>query len=155
MRWLMVSSFALALLFLVVPLPFESRWWRPELVALLVVFWATFQPQYFGVFSAWLVGLLLDIVSLSPLGLHTLGLMVIAYISYLSYQRVRSYAIWQQAAWVFVLVGIYRLFDNWANSSIGINVDTNTLLLTALITAFLWPLLVVVLEKLIRVFRLS
>ncbi len=135
-------------------MPVEWRWWRPEFVALLVVFWATYYPQFFGIFSAWLSGLSLDIVTLSPIGYHTIGIIVIAYISYLLYQRIRSYAIWQQAAWVFIVVGVYQLFGNWTSGFIGKEIDTNAFLLAPLVTAFLWPVLVVSMEKLIRQFRL-
>lgn len=147
MRWLVPCTFFVAILLSVIPLPFEWRWWRPEFVALLVIYWATYSPEYFGVFSAWAFGILLDIVELLPLGHHSIGLIVVAYISHLSYQRIRSYVVWQQATWIFVLVGIYQLFCNWTSGFMGKNIEGSDFLITALITAFLWPLLVMVLRK--------
>lgn len=154
MRWLISLSIAVALVLSIVPLPFDLRWWRPEFVALIVIYWATYSPEYFGVLFAWVSGVLLDVMELSPLGFHSLGLVVVAYISHLSYQRIRSYTVWQQAAWVFVLVGIYQLFCNWASEFMGKNIETPSFLIAAIITAFLWPLVVVSLRTIKIRFRL-
>jgi len=153
-RWLIASSIIFVLFLSIIPLPFELREWRPEFVALLVVYWATYSPQHFGVFSAWVCGILLDIVCLNPLGQSALGLIVVAYISHLSYQRIRSYALWQQSAWAFVLVGVYQLFSNWVNSLAGKDIETMDFLGATLLTALLWPLVVMVLRKIKIRFRL-
>jgi len=153
-RWLIASSIIFVLFLSIIPLPFELREWRPEFVALLVVYWATYSPQHFGVFSAWVCGILLDIVCLNPLGQSALGLIVVAYISHLSYQRIRSYALWQQSAWAFVLVGVYQLFSNWVSSLAGKDIETMDFLGATLLTALLWPLVVMVLRKIKIRFRL-
>lgn len=153
MRGLMIASFIVALLLAVLPLPLELRVWRPEFVALLVVYWATYSPQYFGVFSAWLCGIVTDIVLLNPLGQSALGLIVVAYVAHLSYQRIRSYALWKQAMWALVLVGIYQLFSNWVISLMGRDVDAMVSLGTAASTALLFPLVVLMLRRLRIRFR--
>ena len=153
-RWLISISLITALLLSVVPIPFEWREWRPEFVALLVIYWATYSPEYFGVFSAWLCGILLDVVSLTVLGQHALGLVIIAYIANLAYQRIRSYAIWQQSAWALVLIGVYQLFTNWTSGLVGKSIDAIDFLGAAAFTAAFWPLLVIVLRKIKIHFRL-
>ena len=147
MRWLVFSSLVIALFLSMVPLPFEWRAWRPEFIALLVVYWATYSPNYFGVFYAWVFGVALDIIELSPLGYHSIGLMVVAYVSHVSYQRIRGYTIWQQAAWVFILIGIYQLLCNWVSGLMGKPVEGSNFLFAALLTAVLWPVLVVMLRR--------
>ncbi|MFT5117563.1 MAG: rod shape-determining protein MreD [Kiritimatiellia bacterium] len=154
MRWLMFLSILLALLLSIVPLSFEWRGWRPEFMALVVIYWSTYSPQHFGLLGAWIAGLLLDVITLSPMGYHSIGLIVVAYISHLAYQRIRSYALWQQAAWVFVLVGIYQLFGNWASGFMGKSVDTPIFLVAALVTAFMWPLTVVTLRTIKIYYRI-
>jgi rod shape-determining protein MreD len=153
-RWLIALSIIFAVLLSVIPVPFDWRIWRPEFVALLVVYWATYSPEHFGVFSAWLCGILLDVVSLATLGEHALGLMVVAYIASLAYQRIRSYALWQQSAWALILIGVYQLFTNWASGLVGKSIETIDFLGAAALTALFWPLLVVVLRKIKIRFRL-
>ncbi len=140
MRWLIAVSIILVLLLSVIPLPFVWQQWRPEFMALLVIYWATYSPDYFGVFMAWVSGILLDVVELLPLGYHSLGLIIIAYLANLAYQRIRSYALWQQAVWVFILVGIYQLLCNWVSGLMNKPIETNEFLIAAVFTAFLWPL---------------
>jgi rod shape-determining protein MreD len=153
-RWLIALSVIVALFLSVIPVSFEWRGWRPEFVALLVVYWATYSPGYFGVFSAWLCGILVDIVSLTVMGQHALGLMIIAYIAGLAYQRIRSYALWQQSAWALVLIGVYQLFTNWTSGLVGKSIESIEFLGAAALTALFWPLLVILLRKIKIRFRL-
>lgn len=154
MRLLIIVSFVLALLLSIFPLPLEMRVWRPEFIALLVIYWATYSPEYFGVFSAWVCGIFADIILLNPLGQSALGLIVVTYVAHLSYQRMRSYALWKQAMWALILVGIYQLFSNWVMGFMGRDIDTMVSLGTAAATALLFPLVIVVLKKIRIRFRL-
>ena len=155
MRLLIFISFVVALILSTFPLPYEWRVWRPEFVALLVVYWTMHCPEYFGILMGWLCGLAYDIVELAPLGYNSLGLLIIAYISHLSYQRIRNYAVWQQAVWTFVLVGIYQLFCHWVNSFMQRSIEFTDFLYATTITAFLWPLLVVMIRAIKTYFRIT
>lgn len=148
MRWLIVSSITIALILSVVPIAFEWRWWRPEFVALVAIYWSMYSPQYFGVIMAWCCGLLKDIVELAPLGYNALSLLVVAYIAHLSYQRIKNYALWHQAAWVFVLIGIFQLFCHWVSGFMGKGIESPLFLISALVSAFLWPIVVISLGSL-------
>jgi len=155
MRLLIAASMIIALVLSVAPLPFEWRVWRPEFVALVVLYWSMYSPQYFGMFTAWACGLCYDIIELSPFGYNALGIVAIAYISHLSYQRICSYALWQQAGWVFILVGIYQLFCNWVSGFMDKNIESPTFLIAAVITAFLWPVLVILMRLIKASLRLA
>lgn len=155
MRWLIALSIIVALLLSIISLPSNLQEWRPEFVALLVVYWATYSPEYFGILSAWLCGVLLDIVCLNPLGQSALGLIIVAYIAHLSYQRIRSYALWPQSVWALVFVGVYQLLSNWASGLMGKETATMDFLGATLLTALLWPLIVVFLQKIRIRFRLQ
>ena len=139
-------SIALALLFCIFPMPQAWAWFRPAFVCLVVIYWAIALPQLFGVGAAWLVGLVQDVVEYSTLGQHALALMAVAYVCHLSYQRIRNYALWQQSAWVFVLVGIHQLFWNWVHSLHGSTASPLYFLLPALVSALAWPIILVLLE---------
>ncbi len=151
MRWIIITSFIVALLLAVYPLQVDWRWWRPEFIALLVIYWSMYTPHNFGIAAAWGVGLVQDLVEICPLGQNSLGLIVVAYICHLSYQRIRNYALWQQAMWVFVLVGIYQLFGNWVGGLVDEGVESPIFLLSAIVSGFMWPLIVVLLQR-IRIY---
>jgi rod shape-determining protein MreD len=154
MRALIGFSFLIAFILMVIPIEFEWRWFRPEFIVLLVIYWSMFAPQYFGLIAAWSMGLIQDLLEFSPLGFNALGMMVIAYISHLVYQRIRNYLLWHQALWVFVLVGVFQVFSNWIGGFMGKSVSSPVFLIAAAISAFLWPLLVVIFGRLMVRFRL-
>ncbi len=153
MRVLIVTSFLLAFVLMVVPISFQWRWCRPEFVVLLVIYWAMFTPQHFGLGAAWLVGLFQDLLELAPLGLNAMAMMLVAYISHLVYQRIRNYVFWHQALWVFVLIGIFGLFSNWLSSFMGKDVGNPVFLVAALLSSLFWPFLVIIMSRLKVYFR--
>ncbi len=142
MRVLIVISFLIAFVLAIYPLPMELRRYRPEFVAILVIYWCMYTPEYFGLLAATVTGLLLDVIEGTSLGCNTLGLIVIAYIVQLVYQRIRSYAEWQQAVWVFVFVGIYQLFGSWVNGFLGRSVESPVYPISLFLSALLWPFIV-------------
>ncbi|QMT33153.1 rod shape-determining protein MreD [Conchiformibius steedae DSM 2580] len=65
-------SFVLCMVLDFIPLG-EPFFWLPEFTALLLVYWLVHAPQRIGLFSAFLVGLLMDIGTVAPLGSHALA----------------------------------------------------------------------------------
>lgn len=143
---LVVSSFAVALVLSVAPVPPGWAWFRPELVALLAIYWVMALPGQVGVGMAFAVGLVQDVVENATIGQHALALVAVAYVCVLSYQRIRNYAVWQQSAWVFVLVGIHQLFWNWVHSLAGPAAQSLIFLVPALVSALVWPIVLITME---------
>lgn len=114
---------------------------RPEWVVLLSVYWLLALPYRLGLGVLCVIGLLQDLIEGSLLGHHALALVLIGYVCLLSYQRIRNYAIWQQAIWVFVLVGVHQLIGNWISSLSGHESRGLSFLLPALSSALFWPLI--------------
>lgn len=145
---LLAISFFVGLVLSVYPLPQSYAWYRPEIVGLLVVYWVLSLPQRLGMLFAWSVGLLLDVVEGGVWGANALGLTFVAYICQVSYRRLRSYSLTQQTFWVFVFIGVHQVFTNWVQSLSGYSVPTRYMFVATLLTAVLWPMLVVCLRRL-------
>ncbi|GAB1263754.1 rod shape-determining protein MreD [Aurantivibrio infirmus] len=139
-------SFLVAFLLCVLPLPDGWGWFRPQFVALLVIYWVMALPQQVGVGTAFTVGIGQDLLEHAVLGQHALALVAVAYVCLLSYQRIRSYALWQQSMWVFILVGIHQLFWNWAHSMVGVTSSSLIFLVPALVSALIWPFVLILME---------
>lgn len=139
-RWLIVASLLLAMLLAIYPLPLDWRWWRPEFVLLLIIYWVLVLPENMSLTLFWLLGLSQDLIEGTPLGQHALGVVIVSYICLQSYQRVRNYGLWQQACWIFVLVGISQLTANWVYTMAGGRAPGLYFLYPALTSALLWPL---------------
>lgn len=147
---LIIGSFICAFWISIYPLPNALVYLRPEWVTLVLIYWVLAFPQRVGVMTAWFVGLILDGFEGTALGQHALSLAVVAYVTQVLYQRVRMYAIWQQALLVFVLVGLKQLLGLWVNSLIHVMTPDIRFLIPAFTSALMWPGLMILLRGLRR-----
>lgn len=147
MRVLIVVSFLGAFVLTVMPINYSWRWCRPEFVALLVIYWTLYSPQYFGLRGVWLMGICLDLLEFAPLGFNAIGLLLVSYIVHQVNQRLKNYVLWHQAIWVFILIGIFQLFTNWLGGLFGKSAESPIFLVSAAMGGVLWPLLVIFMER--------
>ena len=154
-RYLILMSFIVALLLAIFPVGSSSVWLRPEFVAMLVIYWVMVMPQQSSIFLLWCLGCVLDLLEGVSLGQHAMAMMVLAYVCLLSYQRMRNYTLWHQTFFVFVLIGLHQLVDNWVHSLRGSAAQSLVFLLPAFTSALLWPLVWLCLEKLRVRYRIS
>lgn len=137
--FIVALSFLAALILSVYPLPMDMRWWRPEFVLVVAIYWIFFMPLTISFTLLCALGLFQDLLEGVPFGQHSLGLIIVAYICILSYQRVRNFSIGRQSAWIFVLVGIAQLTDNWVQGMAGRQLSGIQFLYPAITSALLWP----------------
>lgn len=154
-RYLILVTFVVALLLAIFPVGADSGWLRPEFVAMLVIYWVMVMPQQSSIFLIWCLGCVLDLLEGVSLGQHAMAMMVLAYVCLLSYQRMRNYTLWHQTFFVFVLIGLHQLVDNWVHSLRGSAAQSLVFLLPAFTSALLWPLVWLCLEKLRVRYRIS
>lgn len=133
-------SLVVALILSVYPLPMDMRWWRPEFVLVVAIYWIFYMPLTVSFTFLCALGLFQDLLEGVPFGQHSLGLVIVAYICILSYQRVRNFSILRQSAWIFVLVGIAQLTDNWVQGMAGRPLSGIQFLYPALTSALIWPI---------------
>ncbi len=78
---------------------------NPDWIALVLIYWSVALPQRFGVFTAFWVGLLTDVLTGHLLGQYALIYSVISYLSIREYKRLRQFPLVQQCLFVlFCLV---------------------------------------------------
>ena len=154
-RWVILLTLVVALLFTIMPLPLWAKWGRPELVAMVLIYWVIALPERVGIGIAWTTGLVQDLVEGAPLGQNAFALAVIAYLALILYQRLRMFTPVQQAAVIFVLIGMNQLLCHWVQTLAGKVSPSLLFLLPALVSALLWPLLAVFLRLLRRAYHVS
>lgn len=150
--WVIVFSFFVAYFLALLPFPHWAEWGRPEWVALVLLYWVIALPHRVGVFTGWTVGLGLDILEGSVLGLNGLSLAMMAYLAILLHRRLRVFPAWQQALAVLVLVGLSQLMVRLISNLVGGVPSTLLYWLPSLVSAFLWPWLLVILRFIRRRF---
>jgi rod shape-determining protein MreD len=144
-----LSLFA-ALLLTAVPLPAGAAVWRPAWVAMVIIYWCLAMPERIGVFLAWGIGLMLDVLHGAILGQHALGLATVAYLAVLYHQRIRVFPLIQQSLVVGFMVFLYLVSMLLIYNFLGsLHYDADYLL-GALTSALLWPWAFVILRDVRR-----
>ncbi|HBM82409.1 MAG TPA: rod shape-determining protein MreD [Halieaceae bacterium] len=150
-----VASFLVAALLAVVPLPEWLQWARPEWVALTLLYWCLALPHRVGIFTALLLGVLVDALEGAVLGQNAFSLTVLALCALLVYQRLRVFSLWQQCGVVFVVIGLHQLIGQWVQNLEGAGARSLLFLLPALSSALLWPVVLQVLRSVRRYYRIA
>jgi rod shape-determining protein MreD len=154
-RMVIFLSLMAALLLSVMPMPLWAQWGRPEWVAMVLLYWVMALPERVGIGIAGLAGLALDIVEGAPLGQNMFALGVLTYLVLILYQRMRMFTPLQQSAVIFVLVGLNQLLCHWVQTLIGTPSPNLLFILPALVSAMIWPWLLIFLRFLRRHYYVS
>ncbi len=149
---IIIITFVVALALTILPLPEWLVAFRPEWVALTLIYWSMALPQRVGVISGFGLGLLLDTLKGAVLGQHALALAIIAYLAHKVHQQVRVYPMWQQALSIMGLLLLYQLLVMWVNGIIGVKSLSWLYWLPSLSSTLLWPWLYLILRDIRRQF---
>lgn len=143
-----IGSIVVALMLAIAPLPDWAIPFRPDWVAMTLIYWAMHLPRTCGVGIAWLVGLVLDVAQGTLLAQHALALSLVVYLTAKFHLQLRVFPMSQMAATVMALLGIYRFIIFWINGVAGVSAPATTYWGPVVTGALLWPLLAMVLGSL-------
>ena len=141
------GSLAAAFLLALVPLRGELVAWWPAWPLLVVIYWCLTLPGRVGIFTAWLVGLLLDAAKGGILGQQALPMALVAYLCLLSYQRWRHFTMVQFSGLVVGLVTLHQFVGYWLGSIAGSAGELVSWLTIALSSMVAWLVVYPVLNR--------
>ena len=144
--WFVVLTLALAMLANTLPASGMVLAFKPDFVALTLLYWCIQAPRYVGVGVSWTMGLMMDVVDATLFGQHALAYAVLAYAAEYFRRRVLRFPLWQQAVQVAVLLGACAalvLVVRWIG---GAPLPRWTYAVPPVVGALLWPPLSVVLQ---------
>ena len=153
--WIIIASFAIALLLTMLPLPTWAQAFRPEWITLVLIYWCMALPGRVSIGWGWTAGLMLDVTLGNLLGLHALAMAIVAFLTIKLYQRIRVYPLGQQALAILVLVAMSQLLILWILGIIGATPGSWTYWLPSLSSAIIWPWVFVVMRGVRRHFRVA
>ena len=132
-------------------LDFQIR--KPTLVLLTLIYWNMALPDKIGIMAALSLGIFVDLIEGSLLGLHGILFVLITYVCQRFFYQFRVSPLWQQSSILFFLFILYK--QVFALDLIGINQDITNLsdssfllnsLMFALFSALMWPPVVLTLR---------
>jgi rod shape-determining protein MreD len=134
-----LATFVIALFLTILPLPDWAQGYRPQWVALTLIYWCLALPQRVGVGWAFAVGLVLDVLVGTLLGQHALSLSLVAYLTLELHQRIRVFPLWQQSLSVLVLLWVERLLTLWIMGATGQPTPTLWYWAPSIVSMLCWP----------------
>lgn len=139
-------TFLIALLLEILPFPAWALWLRPEWTILVLIFWIVMLPRNVGVMIAFLLGLVMDLLTGVLLGEHAAAFVVIAYFTSHFHARIRLFPLWQQSLLIFFWIILYQFYLSWINGLLGGLRGNMWFWLPAFISAFIWPWVYIILK---------
>lgn len=140
-------SMAVGVLLTVYPLPEVLAYGRPEWLSLLLIFWILNHPAKVGIWTAFWMGLLMDVLMTNTLGVYALSSSVVAYLARLSIRQARVLSLAQTSFLVFVLISIGLSIRYLCYSLLGQSQNQWQYWLSALTSAGFWPFILMSLQR--------
>ena len=145
-RFPVILTYMVGLMLTIMPLPASLEAFRPDWLAMLVIFWAMRLPRTWSVGTAWLIGIILDVTHGTLLGQHALALAFVAFITVRFHLLMRVFPMPQLTASVLPILGIYQFLLFWVNGVAGVNAPANVYWGPVISGTLLWPLVMTLLS---------
>jgi len=152
-HYVIYISLLIGYLLTLLPLPEWVQNYRPQWVALILIYWCMALPERVGVGVGFITGLLLDVLMGTLLGQHALGLSVVAYLTLKLHRRVRVMPLRQQVFTIFIILLVERLLALWTTGAAGYPTPSLLYWVPPIISMLLWPWVYVTLRNARRRFR--
>ncbi len=129
---------------------------RPHFLLMIVLFWLYSTKSQFSIGSAWIIGLLMDIALLYPLGINALAFAITAYITKRNQKWLSKLSITEISA-AFAGFYILQIFLSLIiNNMIGHTTSFNFWTFGSVVSSILlWPLVYTLLYELCYILRIT
>ena len=132
-------SLVLGLVLMMIPLPEWSQIYRPDWVALILIYWSMAMPNRVGLWYAFITGLFVDVSQGTLLGQHSLALVIIIFINLNFHQRIRVLPLSRQALYVLGLLMIDQVTVVWIEGIMQRDPEVMAFFAAPLIGMAIWP----------------
>jgi rod shape-determining protein MreD len=140
-------TLVIAIALMLVPLPSILDIMRPYWVGLVIIYWCLEAQGRISLGLAFTIGIVLDLLSASLLGMHALSLVIIVYLVTRFRARLRFFPPWQQALSVLALLMNDRIILLWIISLRGEPLPTLQFWLPPIVGTLVWPWLFLLLDR--------
>jgi rod shape-determining protein MreD len=137
------SSLLLALLINMLPLGRIP--WQPDVMAIVLVFWAVHQPLRIGISTAFVFGLAMDVHQASLLGQHALAYTALSFFAITIHRRLLWFSVPSQAVQVFPLFLAAHAIELAIRMLAGGAFPGFTVVLAPVLESVLWPIVSIIL----------
>ena len=146
------SIILLSIVLTIIPLPDLINSFRLPWLMMTVIYFSIFNVALIGVFSAWLSGLILDLMAGGLMGENAMILSVISYLSYRFRFQIRVYPIWQIMVVVLLFLSLGELLSLWIQGVSGTMNISVIVWINISIAVIIWPIFMGFIQKMESIF---
>ena len=141
-----VISFVVASSLTVYPLSPNLATLRPMIMIMVLIFWLLFQPRYVGIFTAFTIGIIADLLMDTRLGQQAFAAVVVALVTKISSIYIKQLN--TPSAWSIAALGLV-VFQSclWILQIVTQNLFVGQSILSLVMSMASWPLVLLVLRK--------
>ncbi|MEO6697921.1 MAG: rod shape-determining protein MreD [Paraperlucidibaca sp.] len=143
----MLLSVIAALLLCVMPLPEELNPWRPEWLTLMLIFWGMHAPQWVGIWTALVLGVLLDVLLATPLGFYGLSAVIVMQLTQATQRWSGIFSVRQTTMLLLGLIAVSRGIHYVLLVLQNLTPDPALFFLPVLSSAMMWPTILLLLKR--------
>lgn len=157
-RVFIYMTILVALVAMILPIPEIFRWLeyaRPDWLFLVLAYWTIALPHRVNIGTAWVCGLLLDVLTGVALGYHVLPLTICSYLLAINFQKIRNFSVWQQAFVICMLTLLIKLMQFWIGQVVADSLLELSVFLPAISNLVLWGWIFFLLRYLRRRFEIT
>ena len=154
-NYAILLSIIIALVLQIMPMPSVADVYRPDWVLLVLSYWTLALPHRVNIGFAFFIGLVLDILLGTSMGVHSLAMSACIYVLAANYQRLRNYSVWQQAIMIGTMSALYNLVVFWLQHLLTDIYFLFDYLWPVLTSMVIWPWIFWLLRKVRRQLRIS
>ena len=92
----------LACLLALLPMPGWTIWLKPAWVLLILIYWSMTTPYQVGIGTAWMMGIIVDLLNGTLLGEHALAYTLVIYLVSRMHMQLCMYPMLQQGLSIFI-----------------------------------------------------
>lgn len=137
--WVPFVTVVVAMVLTIWPLPDWAEPFRPEWMALTVIYWCMALPRRFNVGISWGLGIVLDVLRGTLFGAHALALTLLSFALMKWHLQVRNFPVGQQSLAIGALLFLYEFALFWINGIVGTPVALLWQLAPLPLSILLWP----------------
>lgn len=142
----MLLSFLVASLLQFLPVPEVLNAWVPEWIALVIVYWALILDERFTLILPCFIGLCLDVMNGSMLGLHALALLGLSFVVLKNARQLRRAGRIQQMLEIGLFMLGYQFIVFAIQGLVGQRINDWTYFLASVSSAIIWPWVSIILD---------
>ena len=112
---------------------------KPPILLLILIYWSLAFPGHINLTYAFVLGIIMDILLIMPLGYNALCYTVTIYLILLYYPQIRLQSNWNKMISLLIILIPYFLMSTIVNGMLKIDYNITNVIISIIISILIWP----------------